>query len=429
MDYPETLSYLYEQLPMFQRIGAAAYKADLSNTIQLNKILGNPELAFPSVHIAGTNGKGSVAHITASVLQESGYKTGLYTSPHLRDFRERIRINGKKISKGFITAFVKQHKPLFAPVKPSFFELTFSMAMSYFNENKIDIAVVETGMGGRLDSTNTVRSILSVITNISFDHTMFLGNTLEKIAAEKAGIIKPGIPVVIGETSEITREVFGQAASKAGSPMVFADRMYVVEMKKTGRTGMPVFDIRKNGITLLSDIRCPLGGIYQQKNLATACQTIEILDKNGWKIPAIKIAAGIEKVTKNTGFKGRWQVIGRKPLIICDTAHNEAGLRFVLSQLPEIPHRRLHMVTGFVSDKDIDRLLNLLPCSATFYFCKPDVPRGLDQNTLQQLARTKGLHGLACPSVTKALEEAKKNASADDLIFIGGSTFVVAEVV
>lgn len=428
MNYNETLAYLYRQLPMFQRIGAAAYKADLSNTISLNNIFGNPQNDFPSVHIAGTNGKGSVAHMLASVLQECGYRTGLYTSPHLKDFRERIRIDGIKIEKDFITAFVEKYKNAFEPLKPSFFELTFCMAMLYFRDNNIDIAVVETGMGGRLDSTNTVSPVLSIITNISFDHMQFLGNTLGKIAAEKAGIIKAGVPVVIGETSPETRDVFIDTANRNGAPISFADQQYITEITHKTEEGR-IFSIKGKHKSLADRLLCPLSGNYQRKNLATVFQAAEILNDTGWKVETENVKKGIEKVKENTGIAGRWHILGKDPLIVCDMAHNAAGLQAVMEQIKGIPFEKLHAVIGFVNDKDLLGLLTLMPGDATYYFCKPDVPRGLDSNTLFDLAKENGLHGQVYPTVRRALEEAKKNASAEDMIFIGGSTFVVAEVV
>jgi dihydrofolate synthase / folylpolyglutamate synthase len=431
MNYIQTLDYLFSQLPMFHRVGAAAYKANLDNTISLCRILGDPENKFPSIHIAGTNGKGSVSHLIASVLQEAGYKTGLYTSPHLKDFRERIRINGKKIPKSNVTGFVKKYKAFFEPVQPSFFEYTFGLAVEYFANENVDIAVMETGMGGRLDSTNVVRSILSVITNIGLDHTQFLGETLEEIAIEKAGIIKPGIPVVIGETHEMTRNVFLETSVKYNAPSYFADTSFKVKesgLKKLN-SGHRTMDVYKDNQLFYRNIQCPLMGNYQQKNLATVFQITDILIRLGFQIQSSHLRDGIRNVIHNTGLMGRWQVLGHEPLIIADTGHNFDGITEVVKQLRETPHKKLHFVLGLVKDKNIGSIIEILPKEAVYYLCKADIPRGLDQDELRNVCLVTGLSGNSFNSVRFAFEAAKAAADPKDLIFIGGSTFVVAEVI
>ena len=414
MNYRQTMQYLYDQLPMFQRIGAAAYKADLDNTVALCKILGNPENHFISVHIAGTNGKGSTSHLIASVLQSAGLKTGLYTSPHLKDFRERIRINGKKIPKSYVTAFVKRYKRHFSQIHPSFFEYTAVMAFRYFSDEKVDIAVIETGMGGRLDSTNVITPALSVITNISHDHTAFLGDTLQKIAGEKAGIIKQGIPVVIGETQDEVAEVFLTKAAAMQAPIIFADQNPDRDGVPVGRDGVPV--------------QSPLKGAYQQKNIITAYQAIQVLRQAGFNITEENIRHGFRNVIRQTGIIGRWQVLSGKPRTICDIGHNEAGIRYILEQLEQERYEKLHWVFGMVNDKDADSILKLLPRDAIYYFCKANIPRGLDAGELGKRAGDFGLQGEVYPSVREAFVAAKTNAAEDDLVFIGGSTFIVAEV-
>lgn len=405
MNYRQTLQYLYDQLPMFQRIGPAAYKADLDNTITLCNVLGNPQNNFRSVHIAGTNGKGSTSHLIASALHSAGYKTGLYTSPHLKDFRERIKINGRKIPKSYVTAFVRQNKHHFSHIRPSFFEYTAVMAFQYFSEEKVDIAVIETGMGGRLDSTNVITPVVSVVTNISKDHTAFLGDTLGKIAGEKAGIIKQGVPVVIGETQPEVMEVFLEKAASLKAPIHFADQ---------NRDGVPV--------------KCPLKGYYQQKNINTAYQAIHVLNTSGFAVSRENILHGFRNVIRQTGLMGRWQTIGKKPKTICDIGHNEAGIKMITEQLRDENFNTLHWVFGLVNDKDADAILKLLPQDATYYFCKANIPRGLDAGELEMRAGKFGLKGEVYPSVKDAYQSARNSANEHDLVFIGGSTFIVAEV-
>jgi dihydrofolate synthase/folylpolyglutamate synthase len=430
MNYEETIQWLFSRLPMYQRQGKAAYKADLSNTKALLKLLGNPENKFKAIHVAGTNGKGSVSHIIASVLQEAGYKTGLYTSPHLRDFRERIRINGEMIPQQKVTDFVSGHKVDFEKIKPSFFEMAVGMAYQYFAEEEVDFAVLETGMGGRLDSTNISNPVLTVITHIDFDHMQFLGDTREKIAAEKAGIIKTNIPVVIGRRQPETTAVFEKAARENHTQLFFAEDE--VEMKRV-RTARPLekhYDIWVKNRLYLEDFNSPLLGDYQAENLATALQSIRILMQNGI-IQAGKDAVrlGLENTIKNTHFSGRWQILNKNPLTIADTGHNREGILAVRQQLSETDFRHLHFVLGMVSDKDHEEVLSLLPKNATYYFCKADIPRGLDAEILKEKAFKAGLNGESYPSVMHAYNSARNNARAGDLVFIGGSTFVVAEVV
>jgi dihydrofolate synthase/folylpolyglutamate synthase len=390
-------------------VGAAAYRADLTNTLSLCKLLGNPENSFTSVHIAGTNGKGSTSHLIASVLQSAGYKTGLYTSPHLKDFRERIRINGRKVPKAYVSKFVSDNKTSFEPVQPSFFEYTAVMAFKYFSDERVDIAVIETGMGGRLDSTNVITPVLSIITNISKDHTAFLGDTLPAIAQEKAGIIKPGVPVLIGETQEEVKEIFNNKAREMNARIVFAD-----QVQQERGDGVP--------------FNCPLKGLYQEKNITTSFEAIQLLRQTGFEISDEQIRYGYRNVLRQTGLRGRWEILSRKPKIICDVGHNEAGIRYILEQLETEKYNKLHWVFGLVNDKDADSILSLLPKSAVYYFCKANIPRGLDVDELENKAFGFGLKGKKYSSVQEAYNAASKAARANDLVFIGGSTFIVAEV-
>jgi len=406
MDYKETLAYLYSQLPVFQRIGSAAYKPDLYNTIALSNCAGNPEKKIKTVHVAGTNGKGSVSHFLAAILQEAGYKAGLYTSPHLKDFRERIKVNGKMISKKYVVDFTEKQKSNFEKIQPSFFEATMVMAFSYFRDMKTDIAVIETGLGGRLDSTNIIFPEVSVITNISFDHMNILGNTIKKIAAEKAGIIKPGIPVVIGEHTDETKKVFEATAKRNKSEIIF------VQNKPK----------RKN-------YKSELTGIYQKKNINTVLHAVEVLQKKGYKITEKNIKNGIAKVVSLTGLHGRWEKLQSKPDIYCDIAHNEAGIKELLKQLKQVKYKNLHIVIGVVNDKDVEKVLSSMPKKANYYFTKANIPRALDEKMLQQRAEKYKLNGKSFSKVKNALVAAKKIALKDDLIVVTGSAFVVAEVV
>jgi dihydrofolate synthase / folylpolyglutamate synthase len=430
MNYRKTLDYLFEQLPMFHRIGAAAYKADLKNTLALCKILDNPEKKFKSIHIAGTNGKGSTSHFLASVLQEAGYKTGLFTSPHLKDFRERIKINGRMISKSEVIAFVKEHRQVFHLIEPSFFEWTFALASWYFAKEQVDIAVIETGMGGRLDSTNVITPLISVITNIGLDHTQFLGSTLKEIAREKAGIIKPGIPVIIGESHSDTKPVFKGISTENHTDITFADRN-VTCLKNSYTNHCPALlkaQLKSEGGNEYKLVTA-LSGKYQLKNLATVLCTLERLEQDGIRIEEQHIVSGIRKVIKNTGLMGRWQTISRQPLTIADIGHNPDGIIEVLQQIELTPHSNLHFVIGVVNDKDVKSMLSKLPKNATYYFCKADIPRGLKASKLTEQAKEFSLNGKTYLSVKEALKSAQQAAGPLDLVMVGGSAFVVAEVI
>ena len=427
MTYKETIDYLYTQLPVYHRIGKAAYKADLSNAMALDKSFNHPHKKFRSVHVAGTNGKGSVSHMIASVLQEAGYKTGLYTSPHLKDFRERIRINGKRIPKKEVVSFVEKNKDILISVKASFFEMSVAMAFDYFARAGVDIAVIEVGLGGRLDSTNIISPILSVITNIGHDHMDLLGNTLEKIAGEKAGIIKKNVPVIIGEKLELTRNIFSAKASEMSSELFFAEDLYDCKLEKLNlETSMRAFCLSHK---YRADKICgesPLGGDYQIKNFPVVACATDIL-RRYFNISADNFTDGIRKTIANTGLQGRWQILGREPLIICDTGHNMEGLRYVLDQIKGMLTARLHIVIGFVNDKDLSLVLPLFPQDATYYFTKASVPRALDEDILKKDASRYGLRGNSFKNVAIAIRAARNNAGKDDMIFIGGSTFIVAD--
>lgn len=402
--YQDTLDWLFSQLPMYQRVGGAAYKADLSNTWALMDQLNNPQDHFPAVHIAGTNGKGSVSHMIASVLQTAGYKVGLYTSPHLSDFRERIRINGQMIAENEVVDFIQTNREFFLEGKFSFFEMTVGMAFEHFRKHMVDIAVIEVGMGGRLDSTNVVNPEVCAITNIGFDHMRFLGNTLPEIAGEKAGIIKAGVPVVIGEYQEETWPVFKQRTNHLNAPLYRADQM------------------------ILQSLESDLMGSYQEFNKLTALAVLEILNRKDWKIESNDIEQGLLHVVANTGLMGRWQLLGTEPKIICDTAHNKEGLQLVLKQLLNEDFEQLFIVLGTLADKDLDSILPLFPKQAYYYFTTPDIPRALSADNLMDKAEKFGLKGEVVEQVVSALELAKRKANPKDLIFVGGSTFVVAEV-
>ncbi len=428
MNYNETLNWMFNKLPMYQRIGASAYKADLNTTIEIINYLDNPQDSFKSIHIAGTNGKGSTSHSLASVFQEAGYKTGLYTSPHLRDFRERIRINGEMIPENDVVDFIEKHKDKLEELELSFFEMTVAMAFDYFRKEKVDIAIIEVGMGGRLDSTNVIKPELCVITNISLDHVKFLGENEEQIATEKAGIIKPETPIVIGETQKDSKNVFINTAKEKNSPIFFADQIMDCRKDNTYSIEYQKFDIYKNETTYLKDVKYPLLGNYQKKNLATVICALDIL-KESFKIDDTHIINGLANVIKNTGLMGRWQVINRNPLAIADTGHNVAGINEVNKQLAETKYNKLHFVLSVVNDKDIDGILQLLPKDAEYYFCKADIPRGLSVNILAEKATNCGLNGKIYDSVRHAYSTALENAKEGDLVFVGGSNFTVAEVV
>ncbi len=428
--YPEVLEFLYSQLPMFQRTGPAAYKDNLDNTIELDEMFDHPHHSFKTIHVAGTNGKGSVSHILASILQEAGFKTGLYTSPHLKDFRERIKVNGEMISEKAVVRFTEMYraKNETAKLEPSFFELTVSMAFDYFRTMKVDVAVIEVGLGGRLDSTNIITPEVSVITNISFDHQALLGNTLPKIAAEKAGIIKSGIPVVIGESNPETSPVFLEFAERLNAPISFADREYQTDYSMITIDGKQSLNIRKANELVYSDLKIDLLGIYQRNNVPTVLKTIDILNSRGWNLTESIIRKGIGNTIQNTGLLGRWQIIGHNPLTVCDTGHNPAGIRLVVEQINQTAWKNLHLIIGMVNDKDQDQVLSLLPVAATCYFTKASIPRAAAPEELAAKASRFGLKGNCYPTVRQALSAALANADPRDLIFVGGSTFVVAEV-
>jgi dihydrofolate synthase/folylpolyglutamate synthase len=429
MNYIETLDWLFSQLPMYQREGKAAYKADLINTMDLDKYFNHPHKKFKSIHVAGTNGKGSVSHMLASVLQESGYKVGLYTSPHLKDFRERIKVNGEMVSKEFVVDFIRDHQQKFEEIKPSFFEMTVAMAFDYFEKQEIEVAVVEVGMGGRLDSTNIILPEVSVITNIGFDHIAFLGNSLGEIAIEKAGIIKKNIPIVIGQTQNETKEVFKDFAKEKHSEIDFADDCYQIDYEMLSVDNKQLFNIKSSDKIVYKDLKLDLLGNYQKKNILTVLKTIDLLLEKDYRISRDSIYKGLLNVIENTGLLGRWQILNNNPLIICDTGHNFDGISFIVNQINQSPHDKLHIVLGVVDDKSIDAILEILPKHAKYYFTKAQIPRALNQNILFERAKKYNLTGDSFVSVEKAVEKAKKNAELNDLIFIGGSTFVVAEVV
>ena len=399
MDYKRSVEYLFQRLPMYQRSGIAAYKKDIGNIIKACKILNNPQKKIKTIHIAGTNGKGSTAHMLASILQEAGYKTGLYTSPHLKDFRERIKINGKTIDKKYIINFIKENQLEFEKINMSFFEFTVAMAFNYFTESKVDIAIIETGLGGRLDSTNIINPELSIITNIGLDHTNLLGNTIEKIAFEKAGIIKKNTPIIIGRKQDKTKEIFKSIAKEKNAKLYYND----------------------NPKNITTDVK----GDYQNENIGTAIKAIEVLN---WNISNEQINKGINNILKNTGLEGRWQKLSENPLTICDVGHNEDGIKNILRQIEKTKFNKLHFIFGSVNDKVLTNVFKLLPKKAKYYFCAAKIDRALQTNILKQRAKEFNLYGDEFSSVNQAYINAKENASKDDLIFIGGSTFIVAEV-
>ena len=426
--YQDILDYLYSQLPMFQRTGVAAYKNTLGNTLILDELYGHPHHDFKTIHVAGTNGKGSVSHMFASVLQESGYKVGLYTSPHLIDFRERIRVDGVMIAEqaviDFVTHFERENKQ--ACLEPSFFEITVAMAFWYFQQMKVDVAIIEVGLGGRLDSTNIIRPELSLITNISFDHMALLGNTIRLIAAEKAGIIKPNVPVVISESNDMYNDVFIEKAKSVDAPIYFADEEYIADYGLL-LDGKQSFNFQKNGNVCFGGLQTDLLGRYQRKNIAGVLEALELLIGQGWKITRESIYRGLSQVRRNTGLRGRWEIAGANPMLVCDTGHNEAGIRMVVEQIKQMVWTKLYMVIGMVNDKSLDDVLALLPREAYYIFTQAAIPRALDAYQLAQKAASVGLKGRAIPQVKTAVEEALDMAEPDDLVFVGGSTFVVAD--
>ncbi|MDN4164058.1 folylpolyglutamate synthase/dihydrofolate synthase family protein [Cytophagales bacterium LB-30] len=427
MTYQETLDYLYSQLPMYQRVGAVAYKSDLKNTLALCEALGNPQHRFKSVHIAGTNGKGSSSHMLAAVLQSAGYKTGLYTSPHLKSFTERIRINGQEIEAQFVVDFVEEMKETLEEVKPSFFEMTVAMAFKAFAEAEVDIAVIEVGLGGRLDSTNVIQPLVSLITNISYDHQNLLGNTLVEIAGEKAGIIKSHTPVVISEYQEEVAQVFQKKAAECEAPLYFARDFYQVH--QTDRSlGASHFAMERKADGAKLHFTLDLLGAYQEKNILGVLKVVELLAGLGFPVKEEALQEGLAHCTQISGLKGRWQVIQQAPWLVADTGHNEGGIRTIVQQLGEYAYEKLYMVIGMVNDKKLDQVLALLPKEAHYIFCTAKIPRALPAKELAQLAATFGLQGEVVDDVNAAVAYAQQVANTKDFIFVGGSTFVVAEL-
>ncbi len=439
MNYQQTLRYLYSQLPMFTRDGPSAFKKDLGNTLALCSRLDNPQHKFKTVHIGGTNGKGSTSHMLAAVLQVAGYKTGLYTSPHLKDFRERIRINGVMISEAYVVEFVAKHQADFEEIKPSFFEMTVAMAFDVFAREKVDIAIIEVGLGGRLDSTNVINPLLSVITNIGWDHMNMLGDTLQLIAGEKAGIIKPHTPVIIGEYQPEVSQIFISKAKSVDAPISFASEEWSLEVKGESleEKGERRKEKRLVGLAITikdselrtQDLRLDLTGTYQLKNVKTVLSAVAELRRQGFAISDENVAIALSQVSKLTGLRGRWDILSHDPAVICDTGHNPEGIAEVLKNIKNINYDALHFVMGVVNDKDISKILAMLPKDATYYFCRPDIPRGLDEENLKQQAADFKLNGEAYSSVNAALKAARNAAGIDDLVFVGGSTFVVAEII
>ena len=435
MRYQETIDYLYTRLPMFSRIGAAAIKPNLDNTIAICKFLGHPEKKIKTIHIAGTNGKGSTSHMLASIFQEAGYKTGLYTSPHLYDFRERIKVNGQMCPQDFVIDFTNKVKPCIEKIEPSFFEITVGMAFDYFVQEKVDIAIIETGLGGRLDSTNVIEPELSIITNIGFDHMALLGNTLEAIASEKAGIIKKDTPVVIGTLDTATKKVFEDKANKENAPIYFAeDFIEFISFQNNWQNAL--FEFNQPMIHLLDaplfpknfTIECDLPAKYQAKNLKAVLVAAQLLSTMGWKLTSGKVMKALSQIKKNNGLMGRWECIQESPRVILDVAHNEHGVHALLEQLASLHYQQLHIVTGMVKDKDIQAVLQLLPKNALYYFTQSHIPRALPVHELAVQASVLGLNGHSFEDVNIALKGAIKNANLNDLILVIGSIFLVAEV-
>lgn len=428
MTYTETLDFLYHSLPVFQHIGGSAYKPGFDNIVALEQELGEPHRRFRSVHVAGTNGKGSVSHMLAAVLQAAGYRTGLFTSPHLKDFRERIKVNGQMISEEEVVNFVEQYREAIDRIQPSFFEITTAIAFDYFAREQVDVAVIEVGMGGRLDSTNVIRPLASVITNISWDHAQFLGDTLEKIAGEKAGIIKEMTPVVIGESQIESQLTFITRAKECSAPILFADQLYRVVDRQYVGVNQQQFTIesRLDGETFALTV--DLLGDYQRKNILTVLTTLDVLNgSGGLTLPREAVVEGLASAAATTGLSGRWQVVNKAPLTVCDTGHNEGGLREIVAQIARQHYRKLYMVLGFVADKDLDKVLPLLPKEAHYLFTRAGIERALDEKLLAERAAAYGLLGETLPNVTTAVKRARELASPEDMIYIGGSTFIVAE--
>jgi len=428
MNYEETLKFLYSSLPMFQRKGAPAYKATLDNTRALDDYFGHPHKKFRSVHIAGTNGKGSVAHMLSAILQSDGYKTGLYTSPHLKDFRERIRINGQPIPEDEVISFVSSHMAMIDKVQPTFFEMTVAMAFDYFAREKVDLAVIETGMGGRLDSTNIITPLVSLITNIGLDHTQFLGPDKEIIAAEKAGIIKERIPVIIGETQKDISKVFIDRSAELNAPIYFADQEYIIGYSMRTIDDKQSCNVYRDDEVYYQSLETDLLGLYQRHNIVSCLKVLDVLKSQDITISDEAIYQGLADVGNLTGLRGRWEIMDYNPLVVCDAAHNSDGLEEVMGQIQQTPYKNLHMVVGIVKDKNPEEILAVLPEHAEYYFTQASIPRALDRFKLADIAKKMGLSGNIFETPSQALRAAKLAASADDLIFVGGSTFIVAEV-
>jgi len=426
MDYNQTIEFLFSQLKEFQVVGASAYKSGLENSIDLDNYFGHQHRLFKTIHVAGTNGKGSTSHSIASVLQHAGYKVGLYTSPHLRDFRERIRVNGKMVDKQFVVDFVANHQSIIQQIRPSFFEMTVFMAFNFFAQQKVDVAVIEVGLGGRLDSTNVITPVLSVITNIAFDHVQILGDTLPKIAAEKAGIIKPGVPIVVSQTQAETAEVFKSKAAECGSPIVFADQIWSVQ-NAVHQQNRLVLSVGKNEKIEYADLQLDLCGNYQKKNILGVLAAVEQM-RSQFVISDKAVEQGLLSVAKTTGLCGRWQTLQTNPTMVCDTGHNEDGIRQVVAQLAEQQYTTLRIVFGMVSDKDHSHVLSLLPKEAVYYFTRANIPRALPQDELAQKAATFGLQGSTYQTVADAVAAAVADSQPSDFIYVGGSTFVVADI-
>jgi len=427
--YEQVLDWMFNQIPMYQRQGKAAYKADLSTTQALDAYMGHPHRTFSTIHVGGTNGKGSVAHMLASVLQSAGYRTGLYTSPHLNDFRERIRVDGQMVDRNYVISFIERHRDHFVNVKPSFFEMTVAMAFDFFRKARVDVAVIEVGLGGRLDSTNIIDPDLSVITNISLDHTQFLGDSVEEIAREKAGIIKQNKPVVVGEYDPRTAEIFREKAQNARSQLFFADQHYQITKHKEGMSQSSCYTIHAGEQVIYTRLCTDLMGIYQSKNLLTTLRALDVLQERGYAITPGQVRQGLSNVGKITGFRGRWFILQKNPLIICDTAHNEAGLTINIREAEKLNRGKLHFVLSFVNDKQLDAILKIFPPSALYYFTRADIPRALEENKLAEMATRYGLTGQSYPVAGDALQAAKKAARQEDLIYVGGSTFLVSELI
>jgi dihydrofolate synthase/folylpolyglutamate synthase len=425
--YTSTLDYLYEQLPMYHRVGRAAYKTGLENAYRLDAYFHQPHRKYPTIHVAGTNGKGSVCHMLAAVLQQAGYRVGLHTSPHLLDFRERIKVNGKPCSQKYIVDFVRKHRAIIESIHPSFFEVSVFMAFEYFARKAVDVAIIEVGLGGRLDTTNIITPVLSVITSIGKDHTDFLGDTLEKIAAEKAGIIKPGIPVVIGETHRETAPVFDRTAREKDAAIFYADRHYQIDYSLFSTDGFQVFNVIRENKMFMPNLKNELLGTYQRKNTITVLEAVDQLRKVGFSIADIDLYKGLKKVTEMTGFRGRWQIMGFHPRVVIDSAHNADGMREVVKQLRETAYENLHLVISFVSDKDVRAILCQMPEDARYYFTRSSVPRSMDEGDLKQLADSFGLKGESYASVEGAMQAARAAAGDHDLILICGSMFLLAD--